>query len=178
MNDNKSAAVDNNFVDAVKNGTPVGHKLTLEQLVVLVNTERVRSLEAKSKNELHTLKERYGQVRTLNDLRKRINNALSAGPTAGLNLTSEPEVKALLEKAKTMGVPVIEGKMQYSKEEAERLLENVKMTIDDMNVLNDLQMQQISRLQNEHHESFQLAMSIMKPIHQAKMSSIRAGGGK
>lgn len=171
-------AIENEVINAVQAGIPVDDKnLSLEQLVVLVNTDRVRFLEAKSRGELTTLKDRYAQVRSLNDLRKRVNNALSAGPNASLDLTKDPLTKALLEKAKEAGVPVIDGKNVYVKEEAERLLDNIKMTIEDLNVQNDLQMQQISRLQNEHHESFQLAMSIMRPLHQAKSASARAIGG-
>jgi hypothetical protein len=175
---NQTQVIGNELVDAVKNNIPVDNKnLSLEQLVVLINTDRVRSLEAKSKSELTELKERYSQVRSLNDLRKRVNNALSAGPKSSLDLTKDSEAKALMEKAKAVGVPVIDGKDVYTKEEAERLLDNIKMTIEDMNVQNDLQMQQISRLQNEHHESFQLAMSIMRPLHQSKTSSARAIAG-
>jgi len=176
MADQDPQQVTNDLINAVQDGAPVDTKnLTLEQLVILVNTERVRSLEAKSKAELQELKARYAQVRTLNDLRKLINNVLSAD--GSVDLTKHPELLEKLNNAKSLGVPVVDGKTQYSKEEADRLLDNVKMTIDDLNVQNDLQMQQVSRLQNDHHESFQLAMSIMRPIHNAKQSSIRAIGG-
>lgn len=172
-------AIENDLIDAVKNSKPIDDKnLSLEQLVVLVNTDRVRFLEAKSRGELTTLKDRYAQVRSLNELRKRVNNALSTGPNATLDLSKDPVTKELLDKAKSAGIPVIDGKNVYVKEEAERLLDNIKMTIEDLNVQNDLQMQQISRLQNEHHESFQLAMSIMRPLHQAKSSAARGIGGK
>lgn len=177
MAETNTQQVENPLIDAVQNSIPLDENFTLEQLVVLINTDRVRSLEEKSKSELKILKDRYADVKSLNDLRKKINNALS-DPAAKIDITKDDELKKMLEKAKELGVPVIDGKTSYTKEEAERLLDNIKMTIDDLTVQNDLQMQQISRLQNEHHESFQLAMSIMRPVHAAKSSMIRgiAGG--
>lgn len=173
----KMQQIDTDLISAIqKDGPPDEKNLTLEQLVILINTDRVRSLEEKSKAELKELKERYAQVRSLNDIRKKINTDLSS--SGNVDLAKNPELKEMLAKAKEHGVTVDEKKTTYTKEEAERLLDNIKMSIDDLNIENDLQMQQLSRLQNEHHESFQLAMSIMKPLHNAKQSAIRgiAGG--
>lgn len=176
MANQESQQIANDVISAVQNSTPINdNNLTLEQLIVLINLERVRSLETKSKTELQALKERYGDTRALNDLRKAINNSLTAN--SNIDCTKNPEIQKMLDKAKTLGVPVIEGKTLYTKEEADRLLDNIKMTIDDLNIQNDLQMQQVSRLQNEHHDSFQLAMSIIRPVHGAKTSMVRGING-
>lgn len=88
------------------------------------------------------------------------------------------EIKDFLLKAKEYGVNLKEDKFTYNKEERERLIENIRITSDDNNVLNDMQLQSITRLTTERYESYQLARSIMKPLHEDKVNKARAIAGR
>jgi len=68
--------------------------------------------------------------------------------------------------------------MKYSREERERLVENIRMACDDLNMENDMQIQTVTRLTNERYEAFQLARSIMKPLHEDKINKARALAGR
>jgi len=146
--------------------------IPLDSLILLINSERLKQLQEQTQNEFKTLKERQQQVSDLHKLMKSINSATS---TEGeLDLNKNPELKSLIEEAKNKGVEVDPNKMKYTKEERERLMENVRMTIDDLNVQNDMQLQTISRLTNDRYESYQMARSILKPLHESKMSHAKA----
>jgi hypothetical protein len=84
----------------------------------------------------------------------------------------------MLKQAKEYGVDLKDDKFKFNKEERERLIENIRLTIDDCNVLNDMQLQTITRLTTERYESYQLARSIMKPLHEDKTNKARAIAGR
>jgi len=155
--------------------TQESSSLSLEALVLLINTERLRTLEHKITNEFIELKKRQDQVSFLHKLIKAVNTATKNDE---FDCTNEPELKNLLSKAHEYGVEIKTDKLKYNKDERERLIENIKMTADDFNVLNDMQLQTISRLTTERYESYQLARSIMKPLHEDKQNKARAIAGK
>jgi hypothetical protein len=150
--------------------------LTVEQLTLLINTTRVRDLETLSKTEFLELKKRQDKVRLLHNLLKLMNHLTDT--KGNLDLSKNTDVHQLLKSAKEFGVDLDETKHNYSKEEKDRLIENIRMTIEDLNVQNELQVQTISRLTNERYESFQMARSIMKPIHEDKINKLRSAGGR
>lgn len=145
--------------------------ISLETLTLLINTERLKSLHDKTKKEFTELKERQNQVSKLHKVLKKINAETS---TAGeFDCSSNEELKKLLVEAKDLGVDLKTDKFKYTKDERDRLVENLRMTIDDLNVKNDMQLQTVNRLTNERYESYQLARAILKPLHEAKMQSVR-----
>ena len=146
-------------------------ELSLESLALLINIERLKYLENKSIKELNELKQRQDEVSSLHKLIKAIN---SATVNNTLDLSTNGDIQALLTQAKASGVDVKDDKTFYNKEERERLLENIRLTVDDMNVLNDMQLQTVTRLTTERYESYQLARSIMKPLHEDKTNKARA----
>lgn len=148
------------------------NNLSLEALILLINTERLKILQDKTQNELVELKKRQAKVAKLHEIMKSINNATSSN--GELDISKNEELKNLLKTAKEYGVDVKGDKMSYNREERDRLVENIRMTIEDMNVENDMQLQTVSRYTNERYESYQMARSIMKPLHDAK-SSIAKG---
>lgn len=157
-------------------GNPFNSKdLSLEALALLINIERLKQLENKIAKEFLELKKRQDEVSFLHKLIKTIN---SATQNEELDCTNNPELKELLAKAKEMGVDLKEDKLKYTKEERERLIENIRITADDNNILNDMQLQTITRLTTERYESYQLARSIMKPLHEDKTSKARAAAGR
>lgn len=145
--------------------------LSLESLTVLINANRLHELEKNSRKELSELRERHQKVAFLHKFLKTINAMTS--PTHEFDWTNTPELGEMVLKAKEMGVELDERKFKYGKEERERLLENIRMTVEDLNTLNELQLQTITRLTNERYESYQMARNIAKPEHDAKLSPSR-----
>lgn len=156
-------------------GPPNSNNLSLESLTLLINMERLKRLESKIATEFIELKKRQDEVTFLHKLIKTINTATI---NEELDCTNNEELKNLLAKAKEYGVDLKEGKFKYTKEERDRLIENIRITADDNNVLNDMQLQTITRLTTERYESYQLARSIMKPLHDDKTSKARAIAGR
>lgn len=149
--------------------------LSLEALALLINTERLKYLETKISNEFIELKKRQDQVSFLHKLVKTINVATVKDE---FDCSQNQELKDFLVKAKQYGVEIKDGKFKYNKEERDRLIENIRMTAEDYNILNDMQLQTITRYTNERYEAYQLARSIMKPLHDDKINKARAIGGR
>lgn len=172
-----SPAVKEVVSDAVNNVSKGvnSNDLSLESLALLINAERLKHLEKKITNEFVELKKRQDQVSFLHKVIKTINTATNNDE---LDCSQNQELKDLLSKAKEAGVNMTDGKHKFNKEERERLIENIRMTSDDYNVLNDMQLQTITRLTTERYESYQLARSIMKPLHEDKVNKARASAGK
>lgn len=159
-----------------KEGTPIDpNSLSLEQLILLINSERLKTLQDKTQNEFKELKTRQQNVKELHDILKAINKA--TGEDGYLDASGNGELQKLLDKARELGADVKEGKTSFNREERERLVENIRMTVEDLNVQNDMQLQTISRLTNERYESYQMARSILKPLHEAKTSYARGMRG-
>lgn len=167
----------NNIIDANK---PDLNNLSLEALVLLINTERLKHLHEKTHKEFSELKKRQDQVAELHGILKKINeHTNNTGDfDCSKDTPANTELKSLLKRAKELGADVQDGKFVYNKEERDRLVENLRMTVEDLNVMNDMQLQTVNRLTNERYESYQLARSILKPLHDAKMQSARAMAGR
>lgn len=157
-------------------GNQADQNLSLEALVLLINTERLKTLQDKIKVELKELKDRQEKVRNLHELLRSINN--STDDKGKLDISKNDEIKDLIKKAKELGVNVKTDKSKYSKEERDRLVENIRITTEDYNVQNDMQLQAISRLTNERYETYQMARSILKPLHDDKQRKAREISGR
>lgn len=171
----QSLKVNELLSQAVQGTSKADSNLSLEALVLLINSERLKRLENKITTEFLELKKRQDEVHFLHKLIKTINTATT---NEELDCTNNEEIKKLLPKAKEYGVDLKEDKLKYNKDELERLIENIRITADDSNVLNDMQLQTITRLTTERYESYQLARSIMKPIHEDKINKARAIAGR
>jgi hypothetical protein len=147
----------------------------LESLSLLLTTERLHKLEKDCLNEITELKARQKKVAFLHKLMRTINS--KTDPKGEFDATSHADFKEMLKKANELGVELDEAKEKYTTEERDRLLENIRMTVEDHNMLNELQLQTLSRMTTERYESYQMARSISKPIHEAKSSHLRAIGG-
>ena len=174
MLDDQVKDVQNEMTEAVNNYPGYNDDLSLEALILLITAERLKHLQDNTHKELSELKKRQEQVQELHKTLKAINNATDEKG----ELKSTEELKKLFEKAKELGADVDLTKESYTKEERERLVENIRMTVDDLNVQNDMQLQTVSRLTNERYESYQMARSIMRPLHEAKTRLAQAIAGK
>lgn len=150
--------------------------ISLEALVLLINAERLKTLQDSTAKEFKELRERQEQVRQLHDILQKLNKETSE--KGDVDLKNKKELADLLKKLKDHGITFDEGKTSYNKEERERLVENIKMTIEDYNVQNEMQLQKVSRLTNERYESYQMARSILKPLHDDKHNKARAMAGR
>lgn len=155
---------------------PLDLSLSLDSLILLIHSERLRSLREQTTKEFGDLNERQAKVRKLHETMKSVNQSTNA--KGELDLKGNDDLKELLAKAKELGLEVNCDKNKYSKDERERLVENIRMTIEDLNVQNDMQMQTVHRLTNERYESFQMARSILKPLHDDKQNKARQMAGR
>lgn len=163
------------LIETQEMGTVNPEQLSLEALVLLINTDFLKVLKEKTRHALNELKERQEKVRTLHQLLRQINT--STDEKGRFDCSKSQEIQDLLTKAKDLGVEIQDGKLKYSKEERDRLVENIRITADDYNVENDMQLQVISRLTNERYEAYQMARSILKPLHEDKQRKARAISG-
>lgn len=176
MAEQKTNEVVSKLINSVENSEGNEQNLSLDALILLINTERLKFLKDKTQNELGELRERQQKVRTLHKLLRAINSI--TGDKGNIDCSNNEEVKDLLKQAKEIGVDINDGKMKYSREERDRLVENIRITVDDFNVENDMQLQSISRLTNERYESYQMARSILRPLHEDKLRKAREIAGK
>ncbi|PJD97583.1 MAG: hypothetical protein CK425_02850 [Parachlamydia sp.] len=151
------------------------NKLSLEALLLLINTERLRQLKEETIKEFSTLKDRQTKVSKLHKVLQAINNATNN--KGEMDCTRNEDLKKLLQEAKDLGVD-IPDKQNFKKDERDRLVENIRMSVEDLNIQNEMQMQTITRLTNDRYETYQMARSILKPLHEDKINKARkiAGG--
>lgn len=149
-------------------------KLSLDSLILLLNTEKLAQLKTSTKKELDELKKRQAKVKRLHEIQRAVNKATD---DKGKLDAKGSELQGLLQEARDLGVEIKEGKSSFSKEERDRLVDNIRMAAEDFNVENDLQIQQISRLTNERYESYQMARGILEPLARAKQSAARGIAG-
>jgi hypothetical protein len=158
--------------DDVKNDP---NNLSLDALVLLLNKQRLEHLSKQSRKEFETLKERQGKVSKLNKLLKAINS--NTNDKGEFNCNENQDLINMLNEAREE-VDIKTGKTAFNKDERDRLVENIRLSIEDYNVQNDMQLQTITRLTNERYESYQLARSILKPLHEDKLNKARAIQGR
>lgn len=155
---------------------PGDNNYSVDSLVLLITTERLQTLKDKTRKELAELKEKQEKVKTLHKLLRAINTATD--DKGKVDFSNNKEVQDLLKKAKSLGADINDGKLKYSREERDRLVENIRITGDDLNVEIDMQLQTVSRLTNERYECYQMARSILRPLHDDKIRKAQGIAGR
>lgn len=150
-------------------------KLSLDSLILLLNTEKLAQLKVSTKKELDDLKKRQAKVKRLHEIQRAVNKGTDE--KGKLDASKDSALQALLKEASDLGVEIKQGKASFTKEERDRLVDNIRMAAEDLNVENDLQIQQISRLTNERYESYQMARGILEPLARAKQSAAKGIAG-
>lgn len=177
MSDNNTQEVQSSVLDEIVNAPAVDPKnLSLEGLVLLINTTRLNQLQVQSQKELSELKERQEKVTFLHNVIKAINKNTTA--EGAFDCAEKADLQDLLKQARDKGVDLDDTKFTYTKEERDRLVENIRMSVEDYNVQNEMQLQTLNRLTNERYESYQMARSIMKPLHEAKLQHTKGIRGQ
>lgn len=157
-------------------GLPPNNNYSVETLAFLISKQRVASLEDRIRSEFKELKARQNQVKYLHQVMRAINVLTDA--KGNFDCTNNAELEKMFEEVSALGVEVEKGKTKYNRDERERLIDNLKMACDDLNIQNDMQLQAITRITNERYESFQMARSIMKPLHEDKLGKARSIAGR
>lgn len=174
---NPVTEVVNDAVNKVHGKGLKDHKnLSLESLSLLLTTERLHKLESDSRGQLDELRKRQQKVSFLHKLMKTVNTGTDS--KGEIDMTPYPEIQGMLQQAKDLGVDLDINKLKYNSEERERLQENLRLTVEDFNVQNEMQLQMITRMTNERYESYQMARAILKPLHDDKLNKARAISGR
>lgn len=167
-------------VEAIQTGRQVNRnrgQLSVESLALVCCTTGVSRVENQMANEYVELRERQERIHVLHQLQREINASSEAGE--GFDWSDNPELQALVERARELGVPIPGEQGDYVFDEADQraLMENIRMTVDDLQMLNDLQLQKIANLTNRRYEFYQMARAILRPLHEAKVNAARKAGG-
>lgn len=145
--------------------------MTLETQLNFLHLSRLNDLKNKLDREFGELKKGQNQVMFLHKLLKRINK--ETNEKGEFDCSNDKEFQELLLKAKDMGVDINETKFKYNKDDKDRLVDNLRMTIQDLNVNVDMKNQMSSRYMNERYESFHFIKTNMKILDETKRQSIR-----
>src|SRR5262245_26427898 len=122
--------------------------LSLQDLIYLVNRQQIDQIDQKLRKEFSEVQERNAEVRYLHGLLKAINTATDS--KGNLDISKSPELQAMIKEAsEKYGLDLPVGKTQFTGQERERMVENIRMTCEDLNTQSELQLQTISRLNNE-----------------------------
>ena len=176
MADTKEASIKNLLSKSVELDWKHPEKHGVESYTLALLSDRLHDLEKDSKKELDQLKERQQKVAYLQKLLKAINAGTDG--KGGVDFSKQPEMQEMFLKAKELGAMIDETKLTYNSDERERLLENIRLTNEDLTVQNEMQLQVVTRLTNERYEAYQMARAIMKPLHDDKLNKARAISGR
>lgn len=176
MSTKQSTAVGTNEVSDIDETPPPFKHEKIEGLVFLMLTTRLNYLKDELKKEFTGLQEGQEKVAELHKILQALKS--NKGEKGDIDFTNNPELKTMIERAKELGVDVKEDKTVYTKEQLNDLFENIRMSVEDLNVRNDMQLQKATRMTSERYESFQLARAIMKPLHDDKHNKARAISGR
>lgn len=149
-------------------------KSELEVWVHALNLLKIHQLEGDSKRLLEELKERQQRVADLHDLLKKLNSITDN--EGRIDFSAHPEAKQLVDKYKgAIGWEKNQNKL--SRDEKDQLINNIRMTVDDLGVNNDMQLQEVTRLTNERYECYQMARAILKPLDDLKKNMAKGVKG-
>lgn len=163
--------------------------LSIDWLVHEILTSRIAALQEETTKEIKELKERQREVNELHDLIAKINKMTEKDGKVKM----DDELREMLEKAITNpansealnelkidkdSIKFIKTGDKYSTDDRQRLIENIRMHIEDLNTQNDMQLQTVTKLTNERYETYQMARAIMKPLDEDKKQKARAIAGR
>ncbi len=163
-------------IDKIEDKENIKPSYSLETLALLVNKQRVDQLEDKLRTNFKDLKKRQEEIKGLQSLIRALNRATDDDEK--LDFTENAELKELyiaMDKRFELSLP--QG-TKFAGAARERVIDNIKMAVDERNLENDLLMNTIQQLNNERNESFQMANKIIKTLNDAKMRVTQALAGR
>lgn len=149
---------------------------SLENALFLVQSEKIHYLGGKIVSTLEQLHLRQQEVRRLQEIIASLNQKVSESGT--LSIEENSNEHKLLEEAQTLGAKISTFHGVFNPQQYDRLIENIKMSVEGLNVQNEMDLQDVTRLQNEQYNLYQLVKSIHRPLDEDKRNKARAAGGR
>lgn len=148
-----------------------GDGIALQTLTYMVLTEHIEELSKDIKSELDKVKKGQDKVVALNTLLQTLNSLtpVNNSPTdRKFDMVQAPGIGEMLAQAEKMGVKLPPGleNSQWDNETRERLTENINLTIKNLNMASEMQMQKVNRLMSEQDHARKLLASVMKNLHE------------
>lgn len=145
---------------------------TLEKLLFLVHADKLKMFEDMSATTLEKLTDSQDKVSKLHDLIAKINAATDKD--GKINVEKGSELEKLLKEAEEMGVKIAKADGEFTDKEKERLIENIRLHIENLNTKNDMMLQEVTRLTNQRYEMYQLTRMAQKVLDEDKKNKARA----
>ena len=165
-----------NNIQAVQKGNDVGDEdmtdWELEKSLFYVHALRLDHLAGVTQDEIEALTEGQDKVAKLHDIIARINAITDKD--GKINVEKDSELQKLLEEAKEMGVKLSKTEGEFTDKEKERVVENIRFFIEDLNTKNDMKLQGLTRLTNEKYEMYNLTRMCLKVLDEDKKNKARA----
>lgn len=164
------------IAESVLSAAPLEHnhaeeEQSLETLLWMIRAGHLETLTKKSKEGFQKAAESQKVVAELYDCIKAINRATKGQDS--LDISKDDALKTILKRANELECEIELEKMTYTKEERERLLENIRMTVDEKNTDNDLHIQEMTRNYTGQNEMFNLLKSSFGKLDDIKRSILR-----
>ncbi len=117
--------------------------------------------EAEAHDLYNRIKERTDNIDHLTLLISKINSEGGA-----LDWSENEEMKALVEKAREIGVDIPEGKLQWSEDEARLLKENIHLRKDSMEKVTQMERTDMQRYLQEASQCHQARSNVLKLLKE------------
>lgn len=180
MADNTKSQINESTLQQVRTeatGSTFSDDVVLDRIIFKFCMDAVGQIADKMDEQLKELNDGQKKVYYLQKFIKWINANTSADD-ASVTFDNSAEVQELLAKAKELGVMLDEGKLNYTSEERERLIENLHMTTDDLNTKNEALLRKSTRLEDIRHEMWQMANQLIKILQNTKTTIARNISGR
>lgn len=166
--DTEQVTAESAKVNAIAKEPPPEKEDSLSRMMFLITLRRQNELLAQSKEGITEIQEKGRRVSQVNAATQAVN-ACESGP---LDLTKNPELMEALKKAKEAGADIKIDKMQYTPEERNRLLENLRTTTDTLNMQTQTEMQSANLL-SQVFDCWTAARPLIKTEHDMMLSCIK-----
>lgn len=160
---------------------------SIDSLIRDILTSSVDKLMENKKKELDEVLERQLAVKQFHDLMAKINKLTDKDGKVKVdeelermlyNALKNNECSEADNAYRMSDLKFLEKGKEYKTEERQRLLENIRMHVEDLTTQNDMQMNKVTHLTNQTYEIYQSMRSIPKPGEEAKRSMIRNVAGR
>lgn len=151
---------------------PPEKQLALGAMIYAIALRRQSELVQKSKDGMLEIQEKNRNIAKVNAAMQAIN----ACESGDLDLTNKPQLMEQLKQAKEAGAFIDLSKTKYSQEDRHRLLDNLRLSSDSLNMQTQTEMQQANLL-SQVYENFTAARPITRAEHDAVMAIIKKWNG-
>jgi len=166
--DTEKVTADSAKINAIANEPPLEKQENLSRMMFLITLRRQNELLAQSKEGITEIQEKGRKVAQVNAATQAVN----ACESGSLDLTNKLELLEALKKAKEAGADIKLDKMQYTPEERNRLLENLRTTTDTLNMQTQTEMQSANLL-SQVFDCWTAARPLIKTEHDMIQSCIK-----